>query len=420
MTSLKALRGSLRQAIQRFLGRHIVIASALWYYLGTYRSLFHWAASRLHKAPSISEQLLTIVFVTGEARVREAKLAYALKLSGFKVVLLHKNNARYGEKERTYFDRIIQFENLWDALHMIDEIKPDAVHLFANYDSLYYFPIVGLARCPVVYDPYDVIIGMFNSEHDFHFLHKWAEKFCIEHSDQICARSLELVVSKREFGYRLRNVIYFPDYCWKKPQKQKLPHQGVHIVYCGGVYPEDRYPREKFGYGQFLDIVRSLTNQSIHFHIYPASGLSPDAFDNFFRIYIEEADQNHYFHFHRSLPHSALMQEISHYDFALHVFGIAVDNELGWYTESKPRYSPSNRLFDYMEAGLPIVIHSGLHGRGLVRHYGIAVEAKHLDNLAQILPSFQNMTYPEKLSATIEFHAPRLRDMYLKLCQGRF
>ena len=109
------------------------------------------------------------------------------------------------------------------------------------------------------------------------------------------------------------------------------------------------------------------------------------------------------------------MQALTQYDFALHIFGPGIHDQTGQNSRAKVHYSTANKLFDYIQAGLPVIIHDGFHQRGLVRHYGRAIAVQRLDELGSRLPAARQEPYPVHLSATLAFHAPRLRHFYQEL-----
>ena len=102
------------------------------------------------------------------------------------------------------------------------------------------------------------------------------------------------------------------------------------------------------------------------------------------------------------------MEALAQYYFALHICGPGINDQTGQNTQAKVHYSTANKLFDYIQAGLPVIIHEGFHQRGLVRHYGRAICVQHLDELANLLPAALQAPYPVHVSATLAYQAPRL------------
>lgn len=362
---------------------------------------------------------LTIALVTQQVTARELKIGRALRLAGQRPLLLARQAP--GPAEQAIFTHVAVFHDYTDILEQVKALSVDAIHLFAHGDNLFFLPLAWLAPCPLIYDPYDVWMGMFKTTRASRFLRLelWAERWFVEHAAGLCARSLEPQFLKRQFGYRLpRALIYFPEYCLELPRmpvRAADAEPEIAIVYAGGVWPEDRFPSATHGYAQYLAVGRRLAEFGFHLHIYPANRDPHVPFETFFAAYIAESQVNPYFHLHKPLPYPALMQALTQYDFALHIFGPGIHDQTGQNSRAKVHYSTANKLFDYIEAGLPVIIHDGFHQRGLVRHYGRAIAVQRLDELRSRLPAARQEPYPVHLSATLAFHAPRLRHFYQEL-----
>lgn len=374
-----------------------------------------WTGGR-QRDRSPQAEAITIALVTRRVTAREVKIAQALRLGGWRTVLLAKAPLAPGSDTRA-FDQVAAFTDYSDILRLLDETGAAAIHLFAHGDNLFYLPLGLLAPGPLVYDPYDVWQGMFRTPRAarFYRLELRAERWFCEHASRLCARSLEPLLLKRRFGYRLAPSIYFPEYCRQLPQPATPPGPETHIVYCGGVWPEDRYPPTTHGYAQYLEVARRLAAQQLHLHVYPANTGDGVPFAEFFAAYLAEAQASPYFHFHAPLPYAELMAALPAYDFAMHIFGPGINTQTGQNSPDKLRYSSANKLFDYIEAGLPVIMHGGFHQLGLVRHYGRAIPIRTLDGLAARLHAERDTPFPRRPSVTLAYQAPRLDQFYREL-----
>jgi len=361
-----------------------------------------------------------IFFITYNARIRECKLAYAARLAGFRVTLItHKYN--FIDINENYFDEYHIIKNPWECLKLIRIKRPDVVHLFVGYTNARLLPVLLFSPLPVVYDPYDCVRGMFNRKFKLPWVEEWAEKVFFTKADQLCTRSLEPVYLKRKFKYQLPPSTYFPDYCWKRPKKRDIKkiREGneLHVIYAGGINPEDRYPKKVFGFSQYIDVGRALAKQKIHLHLYPASAFTEHQFKNHYSIYYEESKENPYFHIYEPVTHTKLMEEMSKYDVGLHIFGIDINhNDCFAFNRAKADYSSAAKLFDYLEMGLPVLVHDGFHQRGIIRHYGRTIS---VDNIYDVRKSLVECLKRQKPAKTKDFcldvQAFRLRNMYLAL-----
>ena len=398
---------------------------ALRYGLRLAAAAVRWRPRRLlrRRRAAATDRPLTLALVTQQVTAREIKIGRALRLAGHRPILLTRlatagQAADQAADLQAAFEQVLTFHDYRDILAQVAAQHADAIHLFVHGDNLFFLPLAWLAPCPLVYDPYDVWRGMFNAPRPARFLRLelWAERWLLEHAAGLCARSLEPQMLKRQFGYRLpRAMIYFPEYCLEQPvahAPEAGAQSGIHIVYCGGVWPEDRFSSATHGYAQYLAVGRRLAEFGFHLHIYPANRDPQLPFETFFAAYIAESRVNAFFHLHEPLPYPALMQALTQYDFALHIFGPGINDQTGQNTQAKVHYSTANKLFDYIQAGLPVIIHEGFHQRGLVRHYGRAISVHHLDELANLLPAARQAPYPVHVSATLAYQAPRLGRFY--------
>jgi len=390
------------------------------HYVGAIPDWLKWRSERHGRLETEgkppAELHLNIAFVTQYARARELKLAFAARRCGHRVTLI-ASRVQFPDVANEYFDHIYETKNVWQMLNLLEELNPNVIHLFVNYNNVFLLPILLYASSPVVYDPYDCLKGMFKPEYQVNWLELRAERMSFERADHICSRSLEPLYLRRKCSYRMPDTTFFADYCWQKPKELKPreigPDDDLQIVYVGGVWPEDRYPVKEFGYAQFLELSRILAEQSIHFHIYPAPTPASSDFESFFSIYIEESKQNPYLHLYHPIDYHELAEILPSYDAGIHIMGLAVNTDLGRHARPKLDYSTANKLFDYIEAGLPVIIHNGRHQKGLVRHYSHVIELQDLSNARKAI---NKLNFQKPLTRpTIKDHAERLGRMYMNV-----
>jgi len=396
-------------------------------YLASLPDWFHWlqlrrtrrGKSRQTNSTDFSGRL-HIAFVTRYARAREFKLAHAARLYGHRVTLIAMV-VQSPEMVAQHFDAYYQARNVWQILTALDDLQADVAHLFVNYNNIEMLPILLFAKAPVVYDPYDCMRGMFRAGSEPPFFELIAERIGFAYADHICARSLEPLYLRRHYGYHMPATTYFPEYCWQPPARRELrpinEENELHVVYCGGVWPEDRFPPAEYGYAQYIEVGRVLAEQRVHLHIYPAPTPANTDFESFFALYLAETERNSFFHLHRPLPYEELMRVLPQYDAAMHIMGVSINENLGRATRSKLDYSTANKLFDYIEAGLPVIVHNGKHQRGLVRHYGYSVEISDLSALRTALRNVNMIGGDKSATADIGHHAHRLNRMYQEVAK---
>jgi hypothetical protein len=350
---------------------------------------------------------LHIALVSRVSKARLFKLAHAIRHCGHRVTLV--SGARYSSHELEHFDGHRDVSDPWKILEVLEEMSPDVVHVIINYDNFVMSPVVRFSPAPVVLDSYDVQKGMMTKKWQADWVELRAERQLFETADHICARHLEPLVLKRRFGYRIPDATFFPDYCWRGPRtRAQRQSDGLSIVYCGNVLPEDRFSQDEAGYAQYIGVARALARQNIHFHLYPAWDWTPAPFDEFFALYIKENETNEHFHFYRTVPYGELIDRLGDYDAALHLF----EGGSGRITKDKLNYSTANKLFDYIEAGLPVLIHPGSLQQSIVRRCGTAVTVESLQDVRPALEAALASRRPPVDRCDLEHHAPRLARMY--------
>jgi glycosyltransferase involved in cell wall biosynthesis len=397
------------------------------YYLAATPDWLLWKKEpkKLPQERTKPNQSLHIAFITQFSRARELKLAYAANMYGHRVTLI-AHEVQFPELVDESFDGFHQTGNVWQMLKVLDDINPDIVHLFINYNNAHLLPILYHSPSPVIYDPYDCLKGMFKPAYQAHWAELYAERLNFKHADHVCSRSLEPLYLRRTHGYRMSDTTYFAEYCWQEPT-QKEPRKidsddDLHIVYVGGIWPEDRYSPREFGYAQFLDIGRELNSRGLHLHLYPAPTPANLHFEDFFSRYLDEDKKNHRFHIHKPLPYHELLSVLPSYDAALHIVRNWTMDGLGRASEVKQKYSFANKLSDYIEAGLPIIIHNGFHQAAYVRHYGKSITFSGLndfDLLSKRIKDIRSKRIIPNRCSTVRFQAKRLSNMYHHVLEKR-
>jgi len=180
--------------------------------------------------------------------------------------------------------------------------------------------------------------------------------------------------------------------------------------------PEERFPASEWGHAQFLGIGRELALQRIHLHLYPAPDPNIE-FESFFSSYLRENDRNPHFHFHRPLPFRDLIERLSRYDAGWHVLGV---NGVGRLTKTKLYYNSANKIFDCIEAGIPVLSNSGFHQHGILKHFGAAIRIKRIEDTRRLLTEYYaNPPVHGSKTAGLKSQAGRLQRMYIKVAYPR-
>lgn len=296
---------------------------------------------------------------------RLCKIGWALRANGFRIILLHHRTAhRYIQHTSDFFDEIHTFTSPEEALRTARGFTPLVYHIFSswNFDLAELF--IKHRPGKIVFDDSDIISGIVRTDFaDRNYPNLMArERYCLENADGIVCRSLEIQHVKKKLLFNLKGkTIFFLDYCWNYPlDEPAAPGQdGLHVVYAGSVYVEKHFPPGTKNDTFFWDFTQDLISAKIHFHMYPNPVQSAD-FRSYFSDYFELAASNPYFHIHAPVASNLLGPELSRYDIALVTAGrehIEQGNEA--YHPVKNQLSMPHKVFDYLDAGLGIIIANG-------------------------------------------------------------
>ncbi len=301
-----------------------------------------------------------VVIISDRPGSREAKIGYALKHAGWQPILFHRKAIPFDAD--LYFDKIHRYNHEWEALHRACEFSPMAYHIMVNSDYRLAELFVRHRPGVIVIDTYDCIAGMytdaFMAAHPDFSTQINIERYCLEQADGICSRSREVNFLEQQFDYTYRNQLHFPDGCWNRATASTSFDEGeIHTVYAGHMDSASGDRKAFTAHGSKHWLARTLADQKIHFHLYPWSTATGEEFESAFRAYRELEQSTRYFHLHKPLPPDHLIDELSQYDLAMFVYnefvepGVVVQN----FTSDKLSVCASNKVFDFIDALLPIV-----------------------------------------------------------------
>jgi len=358
-----------------------------------------------------------IVFIEYFPMIHTLKMAKGLRDTGRYETILIAFNKFDKEFFKMGYDKIINLDvsqrpNPKNLLYFLKtSFSKERARFFAEIKALnpYIVQITGLGvfsflsnflinkNIPRVYYAYDIISfrNLERNEDNYRGIKKYnlsyfpkilrrLEKHYFRNSSGIIHKG-----SKEELNY-LNYSVSTPDLfltpgCledWTYATK-KNKRDGIHIVFAG-------HPNEDIYYAHpFREIIKEITAQGIHFHTYGKIPLHNDYFLN-------EEKNNPYFHYHDRLNPKELNEVISNYH-----YGIIPDffNEL--IDPLWPKTSVGHKMFNYLEAGLPIIMTNELQAMAaIVKKYkiGICIDYEDIKKLRKTL---QHINY-KKLQENVE------------------
>jgi hypothetical protein len=305
-----------------------------------------------------------VVFVAEKPSWREAKLAYGLMRAGWEVILLRRYQPSF--TDASDFAEVQTFSSPVHAVELAHKQKAALFHVFAPSCDSSVAALVRNKPGRVITDFYD---DLFSIAHrmpalERKFSHDIAQQeFCLAHTDAIVSRDLQLQYHRRYRPVgRGRPLLLFPEYCWDREPLPPLRSDGeTHVVQIGWMGFERRGEQDV---GAF-PIIRAFVEAGCHFHIYLHPNFPPLGsllFRNVFQDYLALEERTGRLHLHSTVPPQQLVHELTRYDFGFNMInGLSLPGT-PW-SHSNPARSPycgSSRLFDYLDAGLGMIVDGAL------------------------------------------------------------
>lgn len=238
---------------------------------------------------------------------------------------------------------------------------------------------------PVVYDVYD-FSGIRFGVSALTSIEQERERYCLEHASGISMKFPPSILEYyKNLGYKITcPILTFIDYClpeffsWQ--DKQPDP-SNIHVVYAGITSSMKESPLYS-GNNQYLDIIKSIIAQKIHFHLYasPLVVQYPDLYSDYYDL----AKQNKYFIMHESKGQPELQRELAQYDFGIILNDFAKTKITKLFEET----SFGNKYSTYLESGLPMIVNENLKlNTEYVEKYGVGfrINPSRLSELSSLI-----------------------------------
>jgi len=284
------------------------------------------------------------------------------------VVLLYKRDPNFDVAR--FFDATVRYHDDEEALEIARRYSPVVYHVCSVWADTTSAFLIRHKPGKMIYDCWDVVDGIADAAWQAQL-----QRFCLEHADALCCRDLRPRYLCRALGYALpAKRILFQEYCWDAaealPRERPAAEESIHAVVSGYIGVERRGENDN-GY---LSIADCLAAQGVHLHIYPHPSQVP--VEDLFSDYVALAGRTRFVHLHQPLPMEQLVPELARYDVGISLthaltFGTPVKD----YSAAYLRYCGSARIFDYADAGLPVVLNRALAFQySLLARHGIAMD----------------------------------------------
>ncbi len=341
-------------------------------------------------------------------------------------ILIGKGKAYY-LKESAYFHRILEFNSIWHVKRIVRDLQGvDVIHAFVI--PSYHVPAICKVRpdLPVIVDTQDLWVSYYGKKSPRLYMQvdMKHEAAALAQADGLVSHSMELANACREYGISNRpSTLFFPLFCDEDNMievKEEPNPIDIHLVYAGsiaGSFQDDG----DFGNIKFHQLIETLSPQGIHLHIYPAPTIR--FADLILAEYRELAQKHPNFHLHGSVSQKDLAETLAQYHFGI----------LPFYQEDtrrsmqKFRWSTSQKLFNYIEAGIPVIVAEDLQFQHwMARSFGAAIVLKKAEwgHLGDILKEIDYNSLKQKINRDryrilLGGHVPDLLRFYTNIIQRK-
>lgn len=310
-----------------------------------------------------------IDFIVNLMTGRVLKIAAALKGSGYQVRAYIDKGEWEGERNlppsvadvrkglHEICTEVVFYESESDLFqHLLDTDALVIHHFMAWRDCSLACHIIAYLRDRIpayVVEHYDVLNDMYTGISQEILM--W-ERYAMEHADGVvycdCSDIYFNEIRKWQFyGRQMRFFSYNSD-IFEATGEDLADDRDLSIVFAG--YFESEEDRPDSPWASWLEFAKLCARNHCHLHIYPTTDIGKDSFKGHRRF----AEASPYFHLHEAVPFRELPAELSKYDYGL-IPGRNIDFakvRQDFETKEKVIYGGSNKPFDYIAAGLPVIV----------------------------------------------------------------
>jgi glycosyltransferase involved in cell wall biosynthesis len=336
-----------------------------------------------------------------------------------------------------HFDAVWVYPSFYDLCAVLIKLHPWLIHAQGS-SSFYPFPVLAksMTDAPVISQVMDVPSNAKPTQKHYadrggsteYALDDFMQTYPYDHTDGVTIFNYQMSITDRLIsGIAVPSpIIEFHNYPSTTesipPKTRQLKNEGIHIVYAGAVEPST-LPREHYADLQFHNLIRKITSQGLHFHLYPSPQYEASSLRRYLHEYIEIERVNSLFHYHDPVPPGQTAAELSQYHYGSLLYMLEDIDEFDFVRMYEEAGGIGSKFFTYLEAGLPMIVssHSTAPAR-IVQRYknGIVIEESQLNQLSDNLASqdYEQMnsgvTQAQK-SLSLENHAVRLQELYEKI-----
>lgn len=309
---------------------------------------------KIYKKSHFKSDKPVIVFITDVMQARVPRIIKWVDRSGeYETILLYRNQEFNSVFLNDFGIEQIPFKSNYELLRILYAIENIyLLHCFAQHSTYIAF-LFGKTKQKIIADYQDVVWSYYKSNAPYKWQRKdvKAEIIVLQKAHGIVSHCLEPLAFYRE--YKIKNrppVLFFPLYTDSDlfvPENKIKKLSGLHLVYVGTIAGR-KAADEQAGNIKFFTLANKLAQQKIHLHLYPSPYTTKETINDYEIL----QSQNEYFHIHRTLEQSKLGEEIAQYHFGINTYYRSFINT----DQNKFNYLTSLKTFNYLEAGLPVLL----------------------------------------------------------------
>ncbi len=372
--------------------------------------------------PSINSNKPVIVFITDILQARAPRIIKWVARNGeFETILLYKTHQSNQFFFKEFDINQIPFKNNYELLRILSGIKNIyVVHFFAPNSRLAFF-LIAKTNLKIIADYQDVVYSYYKNNPK----HKWQQKEIndeievLQTAAGIITHSLEPLAIFHDYKISKRPpTLFFPlftDNDFFVSEKSIHKMTGTHLVYAGAIAGKNSADQET-GNIKFFTLAKSLARQQIHLHLYPSPYTSQEIIDDYKEL---QKEYSTYFHLHDVVPQSQLVAEIAKYHFGIYAYFREFNN----FDQYKFDYQTSLKTFNYLEAGLPILMSKDvkfMHWFFGRKNCVIDLEINDLNNLRETIETKNynvlfNNTLKAREELSLKNNISKIIDFYKKI-----
>lgn len=345
------------------------------------------------------------------------QLKYLTKIRKEEIIVFIRKDkffSKFKDKNTDY--KIILFRNEYHLEYLIKAFKNIKLIHGCESRSIYPYVATKFPNIPFIYDFQDLYINYygFNPKQIWIKKNLPFEKTCLKHASHLISYSLEIIPARKTYQLSKKPTLYFPFYLDDESIQFKKKKQAsiIEIVYVGGI--SDIIETSSFN---MYNLVKTYNNLNLILHIYPSPSTPQYIIENYKKLNLSNLV------IHESVSQKILSEEISKYDFGI----IPFHKVEGFISDTKFKYSTTLKLFNYLEAGLPVIVSEYTSYQAwIVNHYKIGKTLK--DNQFQDLYTIlRNLNYKELKEAIKNYqknnllsnNINKINNIYTKIIETR-